>query len=100
MPDLSRLLRPRTIAVVGGKECERVIEQCDKAGFTGTIWPVHPTRETLGGRPCYRRIEELPEAPDAAYVAVNRERTIDIVAALSATGAGGAICYAAGFAEA
>ncbi|MFD0916114.1 acetate--CoA ligase family protein [Pseudahrensia aquimaris] len=95
-----RLLNPRTIAVIGGKECERVVDQCDKFGFTGTIWPVHPTRETLSGRACFKSIADLPEAPDAAYVAVKRERSIDIVAQLSARGAGGAVCYAAGFAEA
>jgi len=97
---LTRLLNPKSIAVIGGKECERVIEQCDKLGFKGTIWPVHPTREDIGGRQCFRKIEDLPEAPDAAFVAVNRERTIDIVKSLSNLGAGGAVCYAAGFAEA
>ncbi len=100
MADLSRLLNPRTIAVIGGKECERVVEQCDKFGFNGTIWPVHPKRGQLGGRNCFRAIEDQPEPPDAAFVAVNRERSIDVVAALAKRGAGGAICYAAGFAEA
>ncbi|MEE9375689.1 MAG: acetate--CoA ligase family protein [Rhizobiaceae bacterium] len=100
MADLSRLLNPRTIAVIGGKECQRIIEQCDKFGYSGTIWPVHPTRETMGGRKCFRTVEELPEPPDAAYVAVNREHSIEIVKALSKLEAGGVVCYAAGFAEA
>ncbi len=100
MTDLSRLFNPKTIAVVGGRECERVVEQCDKLGFDGTIWPVHPRRDEIGGRACFRSIEDLPGVPDAAYVAVNRERTISVVAALAASGCGGAVCYAAGFAEA
>ncbi len=100
MSGFSRFLSPHTLAVIGGKEAERVIEQCNKLGFEGTIWPVHPTRETMGGRSCFRSVDELPSAPDAAYVAVNRERTIDIVEALRKMGAGGAVCYAAGFAEA
>lgn len=97
---LDRLLKPRTIAVFGGKEADRVIEQCDKLGFSGTIWPVHPTRKSMRGRPCLRSVDALPQAPDAAYVAVNREATIDIIEALFRRGAGGAVCYAAGFAEA
>ena len=97
---LSRLLNPRTIAVIGGRECERVIEQCDKLRFTGDIWPIHPTRETMRGRQCFRSVEDLPQAPDAAYVAVNRELSIDIVEALAKLGTGGVVCYAAGFAEA
>lgn len=98
--ELDRLLNPKSIVVIGGKEAERVIEQCDKFGFAGQIWPVHPKREQMHGRPCLRSLDELPEAPDAAFVAVNRERSIDMVAKLHAMGAGGAVCYAAGFAEA
>lgn len=47
---LDRLLRPQTIAVFGGREARRVIEQCDRMGFAGEIWPVHPKLdEVLGG---------------------------------------------------
>ena len=97
---LNRLLNPRTIAVIGGKECDRVVEQCDKLGFDGEIWCVHPKRETMRGRVCFKSVDDLPHAPDAAYVAVNRALTIEVVAQLSKMGAGGAVCYAAGFAEA
>ena len=97
---LDRLLNPRSIVVIGGKEAERVVEQYYKFGFKGTIWPVHPTREAMHGRSCLRSLDELPEAPDAAYIAGNRERNIDMVCQLAAMGAGSAVCYAAGFAEA
>lgn len=97
---LDRLIRPQTIAVFGGREARRVIEQCDRMGFAGNIWPVHPTLESVLGRRCYRSVEELPAAPDAAFVGVNRMLTVDIVRALSARGAGGAVCYASGFSEA
>lgn len=43
---------------------------------------------------------DLPGSPDAAYVAVNRYLTVDIVRELAARDAGGAICYATGFTEA
>ena len=49
---LDRLIRPRTIAVFGGKEARRVIEQCDKMGFAGEIWPVHPREAEILGRKC------------------------------------------------
>ena len=45
-------------------------------------------------------VEELPDSPDVAYVAVNRHLTIGIVRDLAARGAGGAVCYATGFIEA
>ncbi|NTF45582.1 acetate--CoA ligase family protein [Rhizobium rhizogenes] len=97
---LDRLIRPRTIAVFGGREARRVIEQCDLMGFAGEIWPVHPTQESVLGRRCYRSVAELPDAPDAAFVGVNRTLTVQIVRELSAKGAGGAVCYASGFSEA
>lgn len=96
---LTRLLRPRHIAVFGGRFAAEVIRQSERIGFAGDIWPVNPGRAELGGRPCFSTIDALPEAPDASFVAVPREASIEVVAALSALGAGGAVCYAAGFAE-
>ncbi|OWO94383.1 acyl-CoA synthetase [Rhizobium esperanzae] len=97
---LDRLLRPQTIAVFGGREARRVIEQCDRMSFSGQIWPVHPKLEQVLGRPCYRSVADLPSAPDAAFVGVNRTLTVEIVRSLSEAGAGGAVCYASGFREA
>ncbi|MDK1387094.1 acetate--CoA ligase family protein [Sinorhizobium sp. 8-89] len=97
---LDRLIRPRSIAVFGGKEARRVIEQCDKMGFAGEIWPVHPREDEVLGRRCYRSVADLPDAPDASFVGVNRALTIEIIRDLATRGAGGAVCYASGFREA
>ena len=97
---LSRLVRPRSIAVVGGQEAARVAEQCDRMGFAGALWPVHPARATVAGRPAFRSVADLPAPPDAAFVGVNRHATVEVVGALSRAGAGGAVCYASGFLEA
>ncbi len=97
--DLSRLLRPQSIAVMGGGWAANVIEQCDKIGFAGDVWPVHPTRDEIGGRPCFKSLSDLPQAPDMTFIGVNRHATLDVVAQLSAMGAGGAICFASGWAE-
>ena len=100
MPDLERLLRPKSIAVIGGGAWrEAVIAQNRKIGFEGDIWPVHPTRAEVSGTPAFASLDELPRAPDAAFVGVNRNATIDVVSALSKMGAGGAVCFASGFAE-
>jgi acyl-CoA synthetase (NDP forming) len=100
MTRLSRLLRPRSIAVLGGAWAENVIEQCHRMGFDGPVWPVHPTRETVAGLRAFPSLSDLPEAPDATFVGVNRHATIGIVADLAAIGAGGAICFASGWEEA
>lgn len=101
MPDLSRLLQPRSIAVIGGGAwCASVVEQCRKMGFAGPVWPVHPKRDEVGGVAAFRRLEDLPDAPDAAFIGVNRNLTIDTVRHLRERGAGGAVCFASGFREA
>jgi acyl-CoA synthetase (NDP forming) len=96
---LQRLLRPRTIAVVGGSEAEIVANQCDRLGFGGTVWPVNPKRDNMAGRDCLRRLEDLPETPDAVFVAIPAEPSIEAVAFLAAAGAGGIVCFASGFRE-
>jgi len=98
---LHRLLRPSSIAVIGGGAwCANVITQCQKIGFAGDIWPVHPKRNEVGGLPAFAGLDHLPNAPDAVFVGVNRDTTIDVVRELSAMGAGGAVCFASGFREA
>ncbi len=96
---LQRLFSPRSIAVFGGNAAAEVIRQCRKLGFTGALWPVHPTRREMEGLPCFADVASLPTAPDAAFIAVPAAATVQVVGALAARGAGGAICYASGFAE-
>lgn len=95
--DLSRLMQPRSIVVIGGGAwCAAIVDQCHKMGFTGEVWQVHPK----GGEGIYPHIEDLPHAPDAAFIGINRFATIEAVAALARIGAGGAVCFASGFSEA
>jgi acyl-CoA synthetase (NDP forming) len=97
---IERLLTPRSIAIFGGAQAQEVIRQSDRMGYTGEIWPVHPTKTEILGRKVYRSVEDLPGSPDAAYLGVNRLLTIDIIRDLASRDAGGAICYATGFTEA
>jgi acyl-CoA synthetase (NDP forming) len=97
--NLNRLLFPKSIAFIGGAECEVAIRQTLSLGYQGRIFAIHPKRADLVGIPCLRSVEELPIAPDAAFVAVKRDLAIDIIAALQARGAGGAVVYASGFSE-
>ncbi len=96
---LKRLLQPKSIAVFGGREAREVVRQCQRMGFGGDIWPVHPTLDEVNGLRCYRSARELPTSPDASFVGVNRHLTVEIIRELSACGAGGAVCYASGFGE-
>ena len=100
MTRLDRLLRPKSIAVLGAGWALNVIEQCRKMGFAGPVWPVHPTKAEIGGLKAYATLADLPGVPDAVFVGVNRFATIEVVTELAAMGAGGAICFASGWTEA
>ena len=100
MAGLDRLFRPKSVAVIGGGYWARsIIEQCRKIGFQGAIYPIHPKATDVDGIPVYRTLADLPETPDAAFICVNRNATIDVVRELSQMGAGGAVCFASGFLE-
>ena len=95
--DLTRLLRPSSIAVIGGGAwCKQVILQSKRMGFAGHIWPVHPKATDIAGFAVFPHLEDLPEAPDAVFIGINRHATIEAVRTLADIGAGGAVCFASG----
>jgi acyl-CoA synthetase (NDP forming) len=96
---LDRLLRPRSIAVIGGREAEKCVVECLRIGFPGKIYPISKSRPSMAGIPSLASLDDLPEAPDATFIAIPAEPTIEAVRQLSAMGAGGVVLYASGFAE-
>ncbi len=99
--DLMRILRPSSIAVVGGGAWgAQIIRQSRRMGFTGKIDVVHPKGGVIEGVEAVRALADLGAPPDAVFIGVNRFATIDIVAELAQMGAGGAVCFASGFSEA
>jgi acetyl-CoA synthetase len=99
---LRRLLHPRSIAVIGASTREgsfglRTLRNLE--GFGGAIYPVNGRYEEVAGHRCFTSIQALPEAPDCAVVALNRDAVEETVAACVAAGVGGVIIYASGYAE-
>ena len=97
---LSRLMRPRSIAFIGGDAAQEAVRQCRAFGFDGSIWPVSSRRKTMAGMACFPTIGALPGSPDAVFLATPAEPSIKLACELARAGAGGAICYASDFAEA
>ena len=97
--NLKRLFAPRHAAFIGGNGAELAAHQCVIGGFEGDIWGVNPKRDQMAGQPCFARVEDLPEGPDAVFLAVPSGGAIETVDALRRVGAGGIVCYSAGFGE-
>jgi acyl-CoA synthetase (NDP forming) len=98
--NFDRLLSPRHIAFVGGTDAVVAIGEARRRGFTGEYWAVNPKRKTLSGLPCFASIEDLPKAPDAVFLAIPASPAVKAVKQLARIGAGGIVCYSAGFKEA
>ena len=98
--NLQRLLKPRHIAFIGGRDATIAVNEARRRGFKGQMWAVNPKRPDLGGVPCVASIEDLPEAPDAVYLAIPAVGVVDALRTLAQMGAGGVVCFSAGFKEA
>jgi acyl-CoA synthetase (NDP forming) len=96
---LRRLLAPRTLALIGGAWADAALSASRAIGYRGEIWRVHPSRDSAAGERYFRSVDELPAAPDATFVAAPNREVPAIAAALARRGAGGFVCFAAGFSE-
>jgi len=96
--NLRRLLSPRHVAFIGGADADFSARQC-AAQFDGPVWGVNPKRDKLGGVRCYPAVEDLPDAPDAVFLATPRTAATETVRQLSRIGAGGVACFTAGYGE-
>jgi acetate---CoA ligase (ADP-forming) len=102
--DLSRLLRPRSIAVVGATERDgsyggQTVLNLLSSGFEGDVWPVNPKREAVHGVGCFASLADLPEPPDAVVVSIPAAGVAEVVEEAGRLGCGGAVAFGAGFAE-
>jgi acetate---CoA ligase (ADP-forming) len=97
--EMQRLLAPRSIAMIGGAWADAAVAASRAIGYDGKLWRIHPQRPSSPETPYYRSIDELPGVPDAAFIAAPNREVPGIAAALARAGAGGFVCFAAGFSE-
>jgi acetate---CoA ligase (ADP-forming) len=101
----SRVLAPRSIAVIGASPREgtlhgRIVPNLVQGGFPGEIFPINPRYEEISGVTCYPSVESIGRPVDLALLVVGAGR---VVAALDDCIRGevaGALIFASGFAEA
>ena len=104
MDAISRLLQPRSVAIIGAsadptKTAGRPVAYLQKHGYTGQILPVNPKADRIGELPCYADIASLPVVPDVGIVLLGAERAHLAVRDLAARGTAAAIVLASGYTE-
>ncbi|WP_342737269.1 acetate--CoA ligase family protein [Bradyrhizobium sp. B117] len=104
MDAIERLIRPRSVAIIGAsadptKTSGRPVAYLQKHGFAGDIYPVNPKVAEIGGLACYPDVASLPDVPDVGIVLLGAERAHIAVRELSERGTAAAIVLASGFTE-
>lgn len=102
--DISRLVNPRSIAVVGATErpgsyAHTTLLNLIRNGYTGTVIGVHPTRQEVLSFRCVPSIGDLSEPVDVVVIATPADSVPRYLSEARQLGCGGAVVYAAGFAE-
>ncbi len=103
--DLSPLLNPKAIAVVGASERHGsagclVLENLRYLGYRGTVYAVHPKHKEVLGFPCYPDLKSLPGPVDSVAVLLGAEKALLILETAVEMGTRAAWVFASGFAEA
>jgi acyl-CoA synthetase (NDP forming) len=101
---LSRLLRPRSVAIVGASDKVGPGFNAWKAlaavGFAGEIFLINPNKPELFGRKTFSSIDAVPGPVDAVFIAIQQEAVLDTLRRAGTKGAGGAVILSSGFGEA
>jgi acetyl coenzyme A synthetase (ADP forming)-like protein len=102
---VQRLLAPGSVAVIGagrrpGSIGHEVMRNLLAGGFTGPVYPVHPTARSVAGVRAYPRIEDVPDHVDLAVIAVPAPAVPDVARSCARAGVHGVVVLSAGFAEA
>ena len=102
--ELSSLLSPRAIAVVGAspnvaRHTGRAMANLLRTGYAGTIYPVNPRYDDVMGVPCLASAAELPPDLDVAYVLIRAELVLPTVDECARAGVRNVVVCTSGFAE-
>ncbi len=101
--DWSRLLAPRSIAILGATDRGDIPSLPQRFlrmhGYSGAIYPVNPRLQEVEGLRCYPAIAALPVVPDIAMVMTAAARVPALLDECGAAGVPFVVVCSSGFAE-
>jgi acyl-CoA synthetase (NDP forming) len=104
VPDLAKLLWPKTVAVVGASNDlqglrGRILEIILSHPFAGTVYPVSRSAGEVQGLKAYRSVDDLPEPVDLAILIIPAEFVPAELERCGRAGIKAAVILSSGFAE-
>ena len=103
--DLTCLLSPRSIAIVGASERfgagSNAIENLRRLGFAGRVYPINPNYAELQGHRCYPSLDAISasEVIDCVAVLLGSQMIMPVLEQAAGRGVRAAWAFASGFAE-
>ena len=102
--NISRLLNPKTVAVVGasrrpGSIGHRVMANILAAGFSGCVYPINPNAHSVAGVRAYGKLTEVPDRVDVAIIAVGQDKIEEVVLDAAEAKVGELVIMSSGFSE-
>lgn len=100
---IEKFFNPESVAIVGasdkpGKVGKVILENFVKK-FKGEIYPVNPNYESIMGLKCYKKVSELPKAPDLAVIVIPADGVPEVLEDLGEKGTKAVIIISGGFRE-
>ena len=97
--DLNKLLKPKSVAVIGASEkegfggdvCRNIlsyVQDLDRVYF------VHPKREQVFGKKCYKNVTEIEDTIDLMIICTSQKTVIPLLQEGAKKGCGGAVVFA------
>ena len=102
--NLAAALNPASVAVIGASDNPhkvggRPLLYLRRYGYRGAVYPINPTRERVQELRAFARLEDTPQAPELAIVAVAGDEALRAVQACAARGVKVAVVMTSGFGE-
>lgn len=104
--ELTRLMNPRSIALVGASDREGSIGErtltnlLAHSDFQGEVYLVNPSKAEIRGHKCWPSISALPATPDVAVVAVPASGVLGVIEECASRKVAFAVILSSGFGEA
>ncbi|ADB19282.1 CoA-binding domain protein [Pirellula staleyi DSM 6068] len=102
--NLDSVFRPKVVAVVGasdqpGKVGHTLLKNLVEHGYTGRVYPINATRDTVQGMTAYRDLVQLPEKPDLVVICTPSTTVPKLIEQCGQLGIMGVVIISAGFRE-
>jgi acetyltransferase len=102
--ELSRLLDPESVAIIGVSENPsriggRLFKYLTKHGYKGHLALVNPKYQELNGVACYPSVSDIPVQIDCALIAVAEKYVLSVLSECADSHVGSAVIFSSGFAE-